>query len=119
MIDAYAFYNCGDLCELIIPSSVTTVGKAAFDYCPSLTLSVKVGSSAHIYAKNSYTSYRLYDCTAGDVDCDGVLTNSDITLAIRAAAGWDVGYGFDTADLNLDKRISNRELLFIIRELAW
>jgi len=117
-IEGWAFYNCG-LHSLTVPSSVTEIGKDVFASCSYLKLFVKVGSRAHIYAKETYVPFNLYDYTVGDVDCDGELTNADITLAVRAAVGWDVGYGSDTADINFDGRISNRELIFLIQKLAW
>ncbi len=43
-VGAYAFYNCGDITEIIIPDSVKLLGECAFSYCTSLK-SVKIGAS--------------------------------------------------------------------------
>jgi hypothetical protein len=39
-IPAYMFYNCTSLRDVIIPSSVTSIGYAAFGACTSLDLYV-------------------------------------------------------------------------------
>ncbi len=117
-IEQLAFYNCAKLVELTLPGGVEVIGRQAFDTFANLTLRVKVGSAAHIYAKANHVRYKLYDYIAGDVDGDGKLTNADIALAIRAASGWEVGYGADTADLDMNGTINNRELMYLIKELV-
>ena len=36
-IGMYAFYNCSELTEVVIPNSVTEIGQSAFSYCRGLT----------------------------------------------------------------------------------
>ena len=50
-IDWFAFYSCKSLCEITIPSSVTSISHGAFDLCPeSLIIKCKKNSYAEAYA---------------------------------------------------------------------
>ncbi len=62
--------------------------------------------------------YVEYEPIAGDVDCDGVITNSDITLIVRYLAGFDVDVTFETADITADGKINNRDAIAIIQTVA-
>lgn len=53
----------------------------------------------------------------GDIDLDGSVTMTDFTLLLRYLSGYDVEIS-GNADLNLDGKINNRdlmELLYILR----
>lgn len=57
-IDWFAFYNSPFLTEVTIPSSVKSIGYAAFDGCsPRLTIYCHKDSYAHSYAKSYGISY--------------------------------------------------------------
>ncbi len=49
---------------------------------------------------------------AADIDGDGAITNSDITLLVRYLSGWDVEV--EVVDLNGDAKINNRDAMFLI-----
>jgi len=144
-IEAFAFYNCRSLENIKIPASVTSIGiqafqnctsltaltlqktvsgigGLAFDGCTNLTLYVFDGSYAHTYAQSNSVPYKVI---TPDVDGDGTLTNSDITLAIRFFVGWNISSEivadeFDpkTYDLNCDGKLNNRDVIYSIRKLA-
>ena len=50
----------------------------------------------------------------GDVDRDGLLTNSDIALLVRYLSGWDVKISLDMADVYADGKINNRDAVSAI-----
>ena len=57
-------------------------------------------------------------CETGDVDGDGILTNSDITLAIRYLSGWDIEYRVTRFDLNADTKLNNRDVIALIVKIS-
>lgn len=77
-----------------------------------------------IRAKNVYGSYYQVGYLeldvlrlVGDIDLDGSVTMTDFTLLLRYLSGYDVEIS-GNADLNLDGKINNRdlmELLYILR----
>lgn len=54
----------------------------------------------------------------GDVNCDGILSNDDVTLLVRVLAGIDVEYLPDRADMDGNGRLNNRDAIFLIRRIA-
>jgi len=59
-------------------------------------------------------------CTtaAGDIDIDGVISNSDITAIVRYLSGWDVAGAKYTADYNADEKINNRDAIALVQKLS-
>ena len=55
---------------------------------------------------------------SGDVDGDGAITNSDITIAIRVMSGWTCDGEVMRVDTNYDGKITNRDIIALIRKLA-
>ncbi len=55
---------------------------------------------------------------SGDVDGDGALTNSDITLAIRALSGWEVENSL-CFDSDYNGKLTNRDAIVYIQRLVW
>lgn len=53
----------------------------------------------------------------GDLDADGTLTMSDLTLLLRYLSGYEVQLHGD-ADLNADGKINNRDLIMLVRMLG-
>ncbi len=103
-----------------------------------LSSSAEISAQGHQYGEWSTTAptpesagFRSKVCSAcgdevlemlvygsGDVDGDGALTNSDITLAIRTMSGWNTDACMAVADLNYDGKINNRDIIALIRKLA-
>ena len=55
----------------------------------------------------------------GDADGDAELTNADITLLVRAAAGWDNSIMTDVLDMDRNGKFNNRDIIILIRKLAF
>ncbi len=53
----------------------------------------------------------------GDVDNDGQTNSGDISLVLRHLSGWDIGYSTENCDINEDGKISNRDVISMIRML--
>ncbi len=62
--------------------------------------------------------FEMISYAKGDVDGDGVLSNSDMTIAVRALAGWDADYNFLDTDVNYDGVITNRDIIALVQRLA-
>ena len=90
-IDAYSFYYCDALEEIIIPESVTTIGTEAFYDCTSLR-EVSIPSSVKKIGYNAFKGC-LFSAinVAEDNSCysskDGVLFNKDATILIQYPSG--------------------------------
>lgn len=56
-IHSQAFDGCLSLERLIVPSSVTEIGKWAFDDCPKLTIYTPAGSYAEQYAEENHIPF--------------------------------------------------------------
>ncbi len=63
--------------------------------------------------ENEYAAY-----ASGDIDGDGTLTNSDMTVAVRALAGFDTA-NTTCMDVNYDGILNNRDIIALIQKLAW
>ncbi len=80
-IDKFAFENCASLETVTIPESVTRIAVTAFRNCPNLTLKVYEDSYAHAFAVENEIPYVLIQTyEPGDVDRDGALSITDVTL---------------------------------------
>ncbi len=55
---------------------------------------------------------------AGDIDEDGVVANSDITLVIRYLSGFEVAGARLSGDYNADAKVNNRDAIALIQKLA-
>ncbi len=91
-------------------------------------------SATAAVTKGSYNGFDFYetwtvlngglslDCFTllenGDIDADGKITNSDITLAIRHLSGWDIKYRESRFDLNADNMLTNRDAILLIVSLS-
>ncbi len=77
-IQPMAFAGCTNLKTLNLPESVTEIGGLVFDGCTNLTLSVKAGSYAEQYAKDSDIPYITYsDGEIEPVEVKEVVTLTD------------------------------------------
>ena len=62
--------------------------------------------------------YKEYVPVDGDVDRDGVLTNSDVTLLVRYLSGFDVTIDTENADITSDGKINNRDAVMIVQSIV-
>lgn len=79
----FAFYQDHSLKRAYIPASVTTISDNSFNDCPNLVFYCYSNSYAHQYAQENGIDYILLDeikYELGDVDMDGEITISDVTL---------------------------------------
>lgn len=58
-IGPQAFMACGNMTSLLLPASVSFIAENAFYNCDALTLAVKNGSYAHLWAKQNSFPFRL------------------------------------------------------------
>ena len=112
-----------DVCELCSDEkSTTTIPALGHDYSEWEILVEPDQNSDGLKSRIcSRCNNEEYDCVlflTGDVDRDGVLSNSDITLVIRAMSGWEVDFELAQIDVNYDGRITNRDALALIKKLA-
>lgn len=76
----YAFAECSSLSYLELPTTVTTFGNDVFLGDSSLTLGVYFDSAAYHYAVDNGINYRLLDgALLGDVNGDGKVNINDVT----------------------------------------
>ncbi len=123
-IGEWAFRGCTALTDVYIPQSVTEIAANAFEKCTNITLTVAPGSYALSYAEENGISY-VIDATvnestdvAGDIDGDGIVTNSDITIIVRYISGMYDNYAYSNADVSGDGVINNRDIIILIRRLS-
>ena len=90
-IDAYSFYYCDALEEIIIPESVTTIGATAFYNCTSLR-EVSIPSSVKNIGYNAFKGCLFSAINVAEDNSyysskDGVLFNKDATTLIQYPSG--------------------------------
>ncbi|MBQ6336115.1 MAG: leucine-rich repeat protein [Ruminococcus sp.] len=81
-----AFMQCRNLIAVEIPDSVTEIGETAFSGCNNLVIYVKNNSYAIEYAKEKgveYVRMNVVTFLLGDVDGDGEITITDVSLIQR------------------------------------
>jgi len=101
----YAFAECSSLSYLELPTTVTTFGNDVFLGDSSLTLGVYFDSAAYHYAIDNGINYRLLDgALLGDADGDGSVNVSDVTKIQRYLAELETleGIYLHAADANQD-----------------
>lgn len=77
----YSFAGCSDLTSVVIPDSVTSIYSNAFKNDSNLTIFCYDGSFAQTYAEeNGIKCVIISKYEIGDVDMDGEVTISDVTL---------------------------------------
>ena len=61
----------------------------------------------------------IYTTDRGDMDEDGSITNTDITLLVRVLSGWtDVPYANYSADITANGKLDNRDAIELVRKFA-
>lgn len=117
-IGDYAFSMCSALTSVTVAASVSEIGENSFKHADAMSfVYVTEGSCAHSYLTSRLVSVKLIN---GDVDADGTLTSSDVTLLVRCLSGYELGDGCDTraADVYTDGKLSNRDVIYCIQKLA-
>ena len=77
-IGDFAFYGCGSLSEIVIPSSVTSIGDSAFSYCDSLS-EIVIPSSV-----TSIGDRAFYGCRS----LSEIVIPSSVTSIGKGAFSW-------------------------------
>jgi len=86
-IDHLAFANCPNLRDVYLSAAVTSISDTAFKNSGRVKLYVFYDSYARVYAQERGMSYVLRDAVClGDVDDDGNVSISDVTLIQRHLA---------------------------------
>ena len=115
-IGSSAFDGCTGLTSVTIPDSVTSIGYRSFGYdgngedkIDGLTIYGVPGSAAEQYANdNGFTFIERKQAVIGDVDSDGKINVSDLTMIQRHLAGFEIltGERLDLADTNGDGTVT-------------
>lgn len=68
-IDTFAFMNCGELVNVYIPKTVTTLELEAISQCPMVTFCVYCDSAADRYmSQHSLTAWYMDNCTLQNIE---------------------------------------------------
>lgn len=87
MIDKYAFKDCTSLKKIFIPKATTSIASTAFQNTPNVTIYGYANSYAQQFAaENNIPFVALSEYMLGDVDMDGEITISDVTVIQKSLA---------------------------------
>jgi hypothetical protein len=144
VIDQYAFSGCSGLTELTIPAGVKSIGEMAFRYCQGLKELRFLGSRPTIHESAFYydvfTAYRpagddswsgiedtvftlsaitwKTDRLTGDIDGDGMLTNSDLVTLARHIVGFRSEDTEMYGDMDGNGVVDNTDLVIMARAIV-
>ena len=110
-----AFNCCISLGEIYIPDGVSVIGEDVFEGCTEVTLRFFESAPAASYAEEYGVNYRVI--LRGDVDDNGTVNSSDVTLLGRNLAGADVSTDYG-ADYNRDGVVNSSDLIILRRKVA-
>jgi hypothetical protein len=113
------FYGYTDLVDVIIPESVTAIDNYAFDKCTSLETvyykeelekwkNIKIRSSGNTYLLNADLISIKEPYLAGDINVDGAVNATDITLLKKCLLEGNTNY---LCDVNKDSNTDIRDLV--------
>ena len=123
-IGNYAFWDCGSLESITIPSSVTSIGDDAFCGCDKLTIYGEKDSAAESYAKMFGIAFVALGESAhgkvGDTNGDGKVTVADATRIQKHLANILKleGAELEAADTNGDGKVTVADATQIQKYLA-
>lgn len=110
-----AFNCCTSLGEVYIPDGVSVIGEDVFEGCTEVTLRFFDAAPAASYAEEYGVNYRVI--LRGDVDDNGTVNSSDVTILGRNLAGADVSTDYG-ADYNRDGVVNSSDLIILRRKVA-
>ena len=67
---------------------------------------------------NGFDKITTYPYPLGDVNADGNITNTDVTLLVRVLSGWSVNCSHENADLDSNGILTNKDAIILIQKLA-
>ena len=123
-VEKGAFLGCDALTFAVLPQSVTAIGAYAFSGCDQVTLFSPKNSFAASYAAENgirYQTMRADTASAGDVDRDGSVSQTDRVLLARHLAGWGGetdAIDKEAADVNGDGDLGSTDRTILARYLA-
>lgn len=97
-IEEYAFYNCRSLEKIVVPESVTAIGKNAFDACTGLIYALHEGKKADVSIASNNTPLTQV-VSYGKGSCGGGATYSfDITAGVLTISGTGAMVNYSSED---------------------
>ena len=109
--------NCPNLLGVIIPSTITYISDFAFECVPDITLYVREGSFAHVYAKEMEMNYEFISYIAGDINCDDYVDLHDAVLLLQYSMFpelYPLEYAGDV-DFNDDGAIDLKDAILVLQ----
>ena len=106
-IDSFAFMNCGELVNVYIPKTVTTLEFEAISQCPMVTFCVYCDSAADLYmSQHSLTAWYMDNCTLQNIEIihlpDQVIAGKNRVLASSLYAKGAYSNEGQTIELQLE-----------------
>ena len=119
-IGSQAFLDCTGLVYIRIPNGVTSIGWKAFDKCDKLTIYGYSGSYVQTYANSNNIPFVEITNNLGDVNLDGRITISDVTLIQKYLTGYASlnSEQLKLADYNEDGMITISDATLIQKSIA-
>ena len=127
-IDNEAFEGCVGLSSIIIPKSVTSIGRFAFFGCDNLKTVYYSGSEAEWneisvgdYNDPLYNAEKIFDYVytsneKGDMNGDTSIDNKDVVILFRYVSGSDT---YDLLyDYNEDGAVDNKDVVALFRVVS-
>ena len=125
--------SCADTnCYALEGTAAKLVGTARDAYCAKTNVAFVSADAKGL--KDTYAGFDFantwtikdgapaLDCftdePTGDIDADGAVTSSDVTLAVRHLSGHNISYRADRFELTGDGKLTNRDAIALILLLA-
>ncbi len=131
-----AFFECSDLKQVVIPSTVTVVEPMALGYVffsgpdengyfvvpgipgvdPNMTLIIDRNETAKTYAETNGVAYRMTnEFQSGDVDFDGTVDTADARLLLREFM-YDYAKPTLVSDMNGNHTVDTSDVRLILQK---
>lgn len=86
-IESATFYNCSALEKVVMPASITYIAANSFNGAGDVTIYCYKNSYAQEFAISKNIKYVLMDCIMGDINLDGSIDITDVTLLQKGLIG--------------------------------